>query len=249
MSRWTFGLLACAVVFAPAAARDGAAEDAVKKAIDAHGGKDTLTKLLAGQYAMKGTIVIMGQELPFTGSSAYQIPGKFRQELTVKAGQDITVIVTANGDKVSQTIKAGGMVLPQQINNDVKDEILQGVLLQEVTQLTPLLEGKKFTLKAEKDADVGGKPAAVVVVSAKGLNDTRLYFDKGTGLLVRAVRKALNPDGKQVDEDTTLSDYEKVSGVMVPKKIAVTHDGKPFMKATMSDYKLAEKLDPKLFAD
>jgi len=245
MTRWAFGLLACAVVLAPAAGRDKAAEDVVKKAIDAHGGKDALTKLLAGTYSSKGTINVQGMELPFTATSAYQIPGKMRQDLTVKAGQDLKIVVVANGDKVSQTV--AGQAQP--LSNDVKEEILQGVVAQEVTQLTPLLEGGRFTLKAEKDADVGGKPAAVVLVTGKGLNDTRLYFDKGTGLLVRMVRKALSPEGRQVEEEATVSDYEKVSGVAQPKKIEVKHDGKPFMKATMSDYKLSEKLDPKVFAD
>jgi hypothetical protein len=244
MTRWAFGLLASAVLFAPAAARDKAAEDVVTKAIDAHGGKEALSKLLAGTYSMKGTIVVQGMELPFTGTSAYQVPGKMRQDITVSAGgQQLKIVVVANGDKVSQTV--GGQAQP--LNNDVKDEILQGVVAQEVTQLTPLLGGTRFTLKAEKDGEVGGKPAAVVLVTGKGLNDTRLYFDKTTGLLVRTLRKALNPDGKLVEEESTVSDYTKVNGIQVPQKIAVNHDGKPFLKATMTDYKISEKLDPKLF--
>src|SRR4051794_19884304 len=102
MARWVVGLLASALVAAPAAGQDKA-EDVVKKAIEAHGGKDLLTKLVATSYAMKGTLVVGGQEVPFTGSDAYQVPGKSRQELTLDAmGMKVPVVVVVNGDKVSQ---------------------------------------------------------------------------------------------------------------------------------------------------
>ena len=94
---------------------------------------------------------------------------------------------------------------------------------------------------------VDGKPAAVVLVKAKGLNDTRVYFDKQTGYMVKTLRKGLNLEGKEVEEATVNSNFEKVMGVVVPKKAVVTHDGKPFMTAEVTEYKLAEKLDPKLF--
>jgi hypothetical protein len=244
MTRCVIGLLAAAVLAAPAAARDKAAEDVVNKAIGAHGGKDLLTKLVAGTYSMEGKLSVGGMTLPFTGSVAYQLPDKLRQELKIgPAGAEVPVVVVANGDKVSQRIMGQASPVP----NDVKEEVRQGVLAQEVTQLTPLLNASRFTLKAEADAQVGGKPAAVVLVTAKGLNDTRLYFDKATGLLVKTVRKALSPDGKQVEEETIVSDYTKVSGVSVPKKITVNHDGKLFLEADMTNYKLAEKLDAKTF--
>ena len=64
-----------------------------------------------------------------------------------------------------------------------------------------------------------------------------------TGLLVKMRRKALNPEEKEVTEDSTFSDFQKVAGMIVPMKLAVAHDGKPFMSVTVSDYKPAEKLD------
>lgn len=244
MTRWAIGVLASAVMVAVAPARDKAAEDVLNKAIEAHGGKAALTKLVAGTYAMKGTVVISGQALPFTGSGAYHLPGKLRQELTIDAmGQKLPIVVVANGDKVTQKVMGQAAPLP----NDAKDEIRQSVLAQEVVQLTPLLDAARFTLQAEKDADVGGKPAAVVLVTGKGLNDTRLYFDKGTGQLVKTTRKALSPEGQNVTEETLISGYAKVNGIAVPTKLTVNHDGKEFMKAEMSDYKLSETLDAKQF--
>jgi hypothetical protein len=244
MTRWAIGVLASAVLVAPAAARDKAAEDVVKKAIEAHGGADALKKFVAGTYALKGTVVISGQELPFTGTAAYQLPGKLRNELKINLmGMELPIVVIANGDKVSQRVM--GQAAP--LTNEVKEEVRQGALSQELTQLTPVLDGARFTIKAEPDAEVGGKAAAVVLVTGKGLNDTRMYFDKTTGLLVKTIRKALSPENKQVDEETIVSDYTKANGVAVPKKITVNHDGKLFMKADMTDYKLSEKLDAKLF--
>lgn len=243
MTRWLLGAALAALAAAPAAAQDAAA--AVKKGIEAHGGADALKKLVAGTFSMKGKLVINGAEVPFTGTSSYQVPGKFRQEVSIEAapGMKLPVVVVVNGQKVKQTIAGKPAPLP----DAAKAEIVQAAVMQEVTQLVPLLDAARFTLKAEKDEAVNGEPAAVVLVTAKGLNDTRLFFDKKTGLLVRTVRKALSPEGKEVTEETTMSDFAKANGVTLPRQMVIKHDGKPFMTATLGDYKLAETLDPKLF--
>ena len=125
-------------------------------------------------------------------------------------------------------------------------------MLQEVEQLTPLLDGKKYTLKVEKEAKVDGKPAVVVLVKAKDLNDTKLYFDKKTMLLVKTERKAKSPgpmgDSVDVLEETYMSDFKKIEGVQTAMKLKVNHDGKKFMTLTNTEVKLMEKADPKKFA-
>ncbi len=243
MTRWAAGLLA-AVLLAGAAAAQDKPEDVVKKAIEAHGGADALKKLVAGSYAMKGKVVTGGREEPFTGTAYYQLPGKMRQDLAVEAGGGrVAVVIVANGEKASQSVNGQ----PEQLPDEVRKEIVQTALQQDLTQLTPLLEGDRFTLKAEKDADVGGRPAAVVLVTGKGLTDTRMYFDKKTGLLVKTSRKALGQDERPVQEEVLFGDYTKVSGVQVPKSLTVNHDGKLFLQAQLSEHKLSEKLDPKLF--
>ena len=91
----------------------------------------------------------------------------------------------------------------------------------------------------------------MVLVTAKDLNDTKLSFDKKTGLLTKVERKGLAPsmgEPTEVTEETVMSDFKKVDGVMQPTKMVVTHDGKKFMTMTVTDTKLMEKADAKAFA-
>jgi hypothetical protein len=224
------------------------AEAVVKKAVAAHGGADKLDKLRAGESKLKGEMSVFGMDLEFTGSMVYQLPDKFRLDINTDVmGQKLAIVQVANGSKLKNTVN--GMATP--LGEAEQAELKQAAMMQEVTQLTPLLEGKKYTLKLEKDADVDGKPAHVVLVTAKDFKDTRLYFDAKSGLLVKTERKGLAPsmgEPKEVTEETLLSDYKKVDGVMVPMKMIVNHDGKKFMTMTVTEAKLMEKADAKTFA-
>jgi hypothetical protein len=247
MRKWLLGLTIAALAAAPALAQD-AAEAVVKKAIDAHGGADALNKYKAGTAKMKGEMSVFGMDITFTGEMTYFLPDKYKMTIDAEvAGQKLAIVQVANGKKYKQTIN--NMAIP--LKDAERDELLQSAMMQEVSQLTPLLDAKKYTIKAEKDAEVEGKAAAVVLVTAKGFKDTKLSFDKKTGLLVKMERKGLAPsmdDPKEVNEETLLSDYQKVEGVLQPMKVVVHHDGKKFMTMTMSDSKLMEKADEKTFA-
>src|SRR5262249_1684575 len=125
-------------------------------------------------------------------------------------------------------------------------------VLQEAERLTPLLDSKKFTIKAGEEEDVNGKKAAVVVVQPKAVKkEIKLCFDKESGLLVKTAHKGMGPgeDGqtKEVYEESLASDYQKVKGVQVTTKLVVNHDGKKFMTVKISDYELVEKIDDKEF--
>ncbi len=247
MRKWLLGLTVVALATGTGFAQD-TAEAVVKKAIEAHGGADVLNKYKAGSASIKGEMAVFGMDLTFTGEMTYFLPDKYKMTINADvAGQKLAIVQIANGGKYKQTIN--NMATP--LKEAERDELLQSAMLQEVSQLTPLLGGKKYTIKAEKDSEVNGMAAAVVLVTAKGFKDTKVYFDKKTGMLVKTERKGLAPtmdEPKEVIEETFLSDYKKVEGVFQPMKVVVQHDGKKFMTMTMSDSKLMEKADEKLFA-
>lgn len=246
MPKWLLGLAVAALTVAPTRADDAAA--VVKKAIAAHGGAEALNKYTAGSYKIKGDMTVQGTDLDFTGDILYQLPAKFRMTIDANlGGQKLTVVQVTNGKKHKTTLNG----MEQKMSAAEKAELDQAAMMQEVSQLTPLVEGKKYTIKSEKDADVKGKPASVVLVTAKDFKDTRLYFDKKTGLLVKTERKGLAPGAEkpqEVTEESYMSDFKKVDGVMLPMKITVNHDGKKFMSMTVTDAKMMEKADPKAFA-
>lgn len=247
MSRWFLGLAVAALVGAPVVA-DDAANEVVKKAVAAHGGADVLNKFKAGTSKIKGDMTVFGMDLEFTGDLAYELPDKYKMTvLTEVAGQKLTIVQVVNGTKIKNTLN--GMATG--LGAAEKAELAQAAAMQEIAQLTPLLDSKKYTIKAEKDEDVNGAPASVVLVTAKDFKATKLFFDKKSGLLVKTSRKGLAPgmgEPQEVMEETILSDYKKLDGVMTPMKMAVTHDGKKFMNVTVVESKVMEKADPKAFA-
>lgn len=233
------------LVLAPNLRADEAAEKLVTAGIKAHGGEDNLKKSKAGEYKMKGAMSVLGAELEYTGSVAYQLPGQFKMVIESSLmGNKLSIVQIGDGDKYKTTINGQA----QKLDDKTKDEIRQGSATQEIAMLFPLLDKEKYTIKAGKDAKYGDVECATVIVSGKATKTMTLAFDKTTGLLHATKRKALAPgSSEEVDEETLMSDYKEVNGVKIPLKLAVKHDGKAFMSTTFTEAKLSDKLDPKTF--
>jgi outer membrane lipoprotein-sorting protein len=243
MSRWLLVSAAVVLALAPASAQESA-EAVVKKGIEAHGGAEVLKKLTAGESTYKGDMTVFGMDLEFTAKAIYQLPDKFRMEIDTEAGgMKLAIVQVVNGTKTKSSLN--GMATP--LGEAEQKELRQAAMLQEVSQLTPLIDSKTYTIKLEKPTD----DASVVLVTAKDLNDTKLFFDKKTGLLTKTERKGLAPsmgEPMEVTEETVMSDFKKFDGMMLPTKMTVNHDGKKFMTMTLTDAKLMEKAEAKAFA-
>ena len=60
------------------------------------------------------------------------------------------------------------------------------------------------------------------------------------------MRKTLAQTDKgiaEVTEESTLSEFKKTDGALLPTKVLVTHDGKKFMDVTVSETKFADKIE------
>jgi hypothetical protein len=139
------------------------------------------------------------------------------------------------------------------MTQEMKDEKLEYVLDQvyhmHVTSLLPLLTEKEFKLATGGEKDVGGKKAAVVKVTRTKRPDVTLYFDKGTGLLVKSESKVKDEfqAWKEVTDEVFYSDYKDAGGKKVFGRMKIVRDGKTMIESEMSDQKFPEKLDAKLF--
>lgn len=244
MRQWKYGLVAVLFATAPAFGQDADPKAIVKKAIEAHGGADVLNKYRAGEYEIKGRMAVAGGETDFTGKVVYQLPDKYKMALDLDVGgAKLTLTQIANGKDVTITLNGN----EQAASKEVKAEAVQAAAIQEITQLTPLLEGTKYTLKADKDSEVNGAKASAVTASAEGIKDITLYFDQATGRLVRTTRQGLSPEEKTVTEEASMSDFKNVSGMLIPMSVEVTHDGKKFMTVEISAAKVMESTDAKQF--
>ena len=166
-------------------------------------------------------------------------------------GAKLVIHQVIKGDVIKGKTTVNDMAQPEPSDED-KADLKFSAAMQEVQQFTPLLDDKRFELKAGDDEEVDGKKAAVVVVKLKKLDkECKLSFDKTSGLLLKASRKGRGPtDGGasgEVQEETILSDYKKVNGMQVAMKMLVNHDGKKFATMTLSDYEALEKIDDKEF--
>ena len=242
-----------ALLAAPIAFAQDAAVAVVKKAIEAHGGADALNKSKIARAKTKGTMNVAGVgDVEFVSTSFYSLPDKFKLEMAAEIrGLKLTAMQMVNGKDVKVKTVLGSIEQPAEAK--AKEETQQALLLQEITTLTPLVEGKKYTIKSDADADIEGKANAVVVVSGNGLRgDVKLFFNKATGQLAKTERKGLAATEKgiiEVKEESFLGEFKKTDAVLLPTRVIVKHDGKKFMDVTVVEMKLLEKIDPSEFAE
>src|SRR4029079_1897999 len=125
------------------------------------GGAETLKKYKASKATISGEMSLAGMNMTFTGTTANEFPSKFRLNLeTSIMGQKLEVLQIVSGEKVKNQVKFGAMDVSPPAEQS--DELKNSVVIQNMSQIYPLLDDKKFTLKAEPDGDVDGKKVAVV---------------------------------------------------------------------------------------
>jgi hypothetical protein len=248
MKRMWFALLGFAFTLAASQAQTEAEKTSalLDKAIAATGGLDKLGKLQGLTLKGKGAFHEAGKaDLIFNGTWYTQGNDKSRTitELDVK-GQKVREIRVINGDK-GWTKEAD-----QESKQMDKDNILEekeSLYFNWITTLAPL-KSKDFKLTPLEEIKIGDKAAAGFTVSRKNNRDVKLYVDKETGLLLKSERKIKDLDAKKdVVEEVTFSDYKETGGIKVAMKFSVKWDGQPQADAEMSEAKVQEKLDDKLF--
>jgi hypothetical protein len=218
---------------------DAAIKDLLDKATKATGGADKLEKFSAATWTEKGTYHGTGTPLPYTGKYAMQYPDNFRMEI-----EGVFVICLA-GDKGWIKNPMGVMDMSKEQNKEQREQQYTGWL---TSKLHKLRDGKnKLTLTGE--TKVGDKPAIGLKVSSEGHRDVTLYFDKESHLLVKADHVVMSEElGKEVNQETFLSNHKEIDGIQHPMKIVVNREGKVFVEAESDDIKLTDKLPDGTFS-
>ena len=241
--RWMLCGLA-AIVGLGAAAQSERPDAIVKSAIEAAGGAEALAKYPAGRVAGKGTMTFAGSEAALSFEQIYHIPGRFRTVIRCEArGQKWELVQAVDGATARQTVN--GRVVP--LNDPGLRELQLAVLLNEVSQLTPLVADRRFVLKPDKLQK--GPEVAVLLVGVKGYPELRLAFDRNSGHLVRIAYREADPDtGKDADAEIAFSEFRTVSGITRPTRSVVSRGGKVVADLTAEKFTPLEKVDPMVFA-
>jgi hypothetical protein len=148
-----------------------------------------------------------------------------------------------NGDRVAVVV--GG--IPQEARPAQADEMKQAVHDRNVTRLTPLLKGDKYRLADAGEKEIAGKAAVGVKVAAEGARDVRVYFDKGTGLLVALERQGFDAAGKPVEQQEIFSDYRESDGMKYPARTALLQNGQRYIVSEVLSFKPLTRVDSREF--
>ncbi|MBN9120015.1 MAG: hypothetical protein J0I06_12770 [Planctomycetes bacterium] len=242
-----FALAGPLLALAPAGRADDAADAKaiIEKAIKARGGAAG-SGHAAVTWKEKGKLSGGGFPLPYTADWAFEAPDKYRFVFVGTFGDaKIGLTVVVDGEKAWEV--EGGKV---RAVAGPKLEYVRGETYQFwVTSLTPLATDPGFRLATAPGKDVDKKPTTAVKVTRDQRPAVTLYFDKGTGLLVKreVVVRDETQKWKEVLDEAYFSDYKESGGVKHFTALKIVRDGKPLIEATLSDVKPAEKLDAKLF--
>ncbi len=216
-----------------------AARAIIDKAIQAAGGAQNLEKYQGMRSEEKGTYYGMGEGLPYTASYVLKYPDKWRMEI-----QNVFLMVF-DGEK--GWIKAGGNVMD--MDKDAIRSQKEEMHASEVMRQTPL-KNKAFNFSLLGETKVGDKTAVGVKVASQGHQDVNLFFDKVSGLLVKAEYTIHSREHgyREVTQEILVSDYKEIDGIKSAMKFLINRDGKKFVEAEVTDLKYVEKLDDKEFA-
>ena len=216
----------------------------IERAIKAHGGAEGLarasvsTRTSAGTQAQPGG---GGADVTFTSEITQSLPDRIRIAMEVE--KRVKVLIVIDGDKGwVQSAGGGSIPLDRERVKEMRGEAY-------VSWLATLLPLKKdgLTLGLAPEIKVDGKPAWGIKVSGRGEPEARLYFDQGSGLLVKVERRATEA-GVPVTKAYYYSDFKDFDGVKLPAKEVMTVNGKKWYEVKVLTCKFLKKAEDSAFA-
>lgn len=217
------------------------ARDVIEKAIAAHGGQERLAAVRADKVKLRGTLHAGGSALPFTNELALQLPGQLKSVVTLtETNRTHTVVHLLDNDRA--TILLDGQ--PQPVGSAHLTQLRQTLQLEQALRLVPLLNDPAFTLHLLPEVRYNDQVYVGVRVAGRGQRDLKLFFDRASGLLVKAEHALDGPGGKDVLQEAFYGDYRDLGGYRRPCKVVVLRDGKKVMEAVLLEARRLERIDP-----
>jgi hypothetical protein len=248
MERYLGAMLAMVLILAPAspARADEAANAVLDKAIKALGGAEKLGKLGTISWKSKGKLSINDSDNDISIEATAQGLDHFRSEFQGEfGGNTVKGVSVINGNKAWRRFGDNTMEMDADAIANEKRTLY--------INLTPVLilplKGKGFKVETAGEEKVGDKPAVILKVTGPDGKDFKLFFDKESGLPVKLTATVVGFDGQDYVQDTTYSDYKDFGGIKKATKTESKRDGQKFITQEITEFKILDKPDPKLFAE
>ena len=213
-------------------------QETIKKAVEAQGGKEALTKAQQFKRTSSGTI-FFGQTQNFTDQLIVALPGKIK--LDIKLDTKENLLMCLEGD-MGWSIASG---FPIDLSKEKIVELKEESYFLQVTNLVSLLDpSSKLTSLGE--SKLMNKPVLGFKVSLAGGPEVSLYFDKETNLLTKAERKG-KQSGVEILKGVQYSDYQTFGAVKFATKETHFLGGNKFVENKNITYTILEKVDASVF--
>ncbi|MBX9580563.1 MAG: hypothetical protein K2X87_09670 [Gemmataceae bacterium] len=192
----------------------------------------------------KLTISVMGMDVEADTATTAQGIDHVRSEFAGDfGGNKVDGVTVIAGDKGWRSFNGDVMDL----DADAVATEKRNLYLAAVSVNPAVMKGKGFKVAAA-DEMVDGKPAAVVAGTGPDGKEFKAYFDKGTGLPVKLTApKVAGFGGDEADQVWTYTEYKDFGGVKRPAKTTVTRGGEKFLTQQLTEFKVLDKADAKLF--
>jgi hypothetical protein len=232
--------------------KTAAARAILDRAIEAHGGKDVLSRYKGLIIKSRGRFFGRQQPIDYTATSSFQAPDRLRIEGVGRSGNTvITVTRVVNGNQgwrlaTDPTSKTSGRL--EVMNEEQMKEAREQMHLTLVSRFVPLLE-RDYQLEVLGETDIGRRHVVGLRVQRKSYRDIQLFFDKEDGLLrmTRVRVKDVYSSNREVLAETTHSLYRKVKGMAVAHKVVTRYDNEPYIEYEVTEAVPVERLDERLF--
>jgi hypothetical protein len=225
---------------------DDAAKAILDKGITALGGEEKLKKIEAMTWKTKGKLKIGENENEYTAKSTAKGLDHYLSEFNSQFnGDDFKAIAVLKGDKGWRKFGDNTM----ELDGDALANEKRRVYLQVIpTTLVPLA-GKGYKIEAAGEEKVAGKPAAGLKATGPDGKEFTIYFDKTSGLPVKLVAKVVGFDGQEYTEEQTYQNYKDFGGIKKATKLEAKRDGESFLVSEITEFKVLDHIDPKIFSE
>ncbi|PZR71313.1 MAG: hypothetical protein DLM73_16060 [Chthoniobacterales bacterium] len=182
----------------------------VAKNIDAKGGADALRAVQS--LRLKGKMIVNQGRLQFDYAQTKKRPGAVREEFSI---QGMTRIDAYDGTEGWRISPFGGRKDPEKISLDDAKSLIEDAEID-----GPLVDwkAKGSTVEYLGTEDVEGTLAHKLKVVRKNGDVNYVYLDPDHFLEIRVITQRME-NGSQVETETDIGDYEKISGVFFPFSI------------------------------
>ncbi len=245
-SRWIAGIvLASAVVAAsafaqlPAAASSKEALAVVDKLVAAMGGRKVLESIKDTTISGSAEIVQFGITVPLT--IYRKEPDKLRIDLTITEA-NMTIVQAFDGRK-------GRMTNPQSGATEEMPDFMAKEMARQAGENQALLYPRKLNViyALKPKATIEGKDYIVLEQTLADGHKATYYLDPATYLPYKTQERSIDQNGAEVDSEGTLTNYQKVGGMMVPYSVRVVQNGADAQRVTVTAVTFNTNLDDALF--